>query len=412
MSGQVAQVEQKVKHNKHQGKVRLPRVAIISSERYPHHDTNTQQIIKNANAMSAAGLQVELVVPVQYKGFFKQNYDLSNAIYAYYNVPPGLKIKALRTFPASNLRWEKFFHSIAGTLYAVFSKKIDLAYTRNKFTALLCLFFGKKFIFETYRRHGDEYPKTMRWLAKRARGNTFVGMVLHSKVAADSMQKAGFPKEKLLVLHNGYDNADMLPVLTKQAARDKLGLAAGTQYVVYTGNMQKNKCIESLVDMAGRLPNTVFLLVGGRPEDVDRLKQYAGMNRVSNVLFTGRLPISVVSEYLYAADVLIIPPVSAPLEKYGRTVLPFKLFPYLAAGRPILAPDQPDMRELLSHHENALLVEPDNLAQDAQALAMLLADEPLQEKLSENALDTSKGLTWEERAAKFIVWLEAKWGGK
>ena len=81
MSGQVAQVEQKVKHNKHQGKVRLPRVAIISSERYPHHDTNTQQIIKNANAMSAAGLQVELVVPVQYKGFFKQNYDLSNAIY-------------------------------------------------------------------------------------------------------------------------------------------------------------------------------------------------------------------------------------------------------------------------------------------------------------------------------------------
>ncbi len=409
MSLTVAQVEQMVKHEKTFTGQKLPRIAIISSERYPHHDTNTQQIIKNASALSAAGLPVELVLPVQGKGFFDPAYQLSDAIYQYYNVAPGLKIKVLHTFPASDIRFEKFFHSIAGTLYAIFNKSVDIAYTRNKFAALLCLLFGKKFIFETYRRLGDENPKAMRWLAKRAKGKTFVGMVLHSKVAADSMQRVGFPPEKLLVLHNGYDNADMLPFLTKQQAREKLGLSPSSQFIVYTGNMQKNKCIESLVDIAEKVPNATFLLVGGRPEDVERLGEYAASKQVKNIILTGRQPIAVVSQYLYAADVLIIPPVSAPLEKYGRTVLPFKLFPYLAAGRPIVAPNQPDMRELLVHNENALLVEPDNLAQNAQALALLLADENLQEKLAEHATETSKGLTWEERARRFMSWVRGKW---
>jgi glycosyltransferase involved in cell wall biosynthesis len=409
MIEQAAQVEQMVKDDKKLAGLKLPRIAIISSERYPHHDTNTQQIIKNASALSAAGLPVHLVMPAQRKSYFQGQKRISQAIYQYYNVAPGLKIKVLRTFPAADIRFEKFFHSLAGTLYAVFNKQVDIAYTRNKFAALLCLLFGKKFIFETYRRLGDENPKAMRWLAKRARGKTFVGMVLHSKVAADSMQRAGFPQEKLLVLHNGYDNADMLPLLTKLQAREKLGLDPAAQYIVYTGNMQKNKCIESLVDIAGKVPNASFLLVGGRAEDVERLGGYAASKNIKNIILTGRQPIAVVSQYLYAADVLIIPPVSAPLEKYGRTVLPFKLFPYLAAGRPIVAPNQPDMRELLVHNNNALLVEPDNLEQNAQALVRLLADGNLQEKLAANATATSKGLTWEERARRFMAWVQGRW---
>jgi glycosyltransferase involved in cell wall biosynthesis len=388
---------------------KLPRIAIISSERYPHHDTNTQQIIKNASALHFAGLPVELIIPVQAKSFFSPTSNLIASIYKYYNVTPGLKIRVLWNVPASDLRLEKFFHSFAATLRAVFDKKIDLIYTRNKFVALLALFLGKKFMFETYRRMGDENPKAMRWLAKKSRGKTFAGMVLHSNVAAGSMLRVGFPMEKLLVLHNGYDNSDMQPVLTKTEARKKLGLDETAQYVVYTGNMQKNKCIESLIDIAGLLPGVNFMLVGGTPEDVERLNAYAETNAVKNIQLPGRQPIAAVSEYLYAADILIIPPVSAPLEKFGKTVLPFKLFPYLAAGRAIVAPDQPDMRELLVHNHNAILLEPDNTRQNADELKKLLSDVPFQQKLSANAAELSKSLTWEERANKFKNWLVENW---
>ncbi len=40
--------------------VPLPKISIISSERYPHHGTNTQQVVKNANAFHEAGIPVKL----------------------------------------------------------------------------------------------------------------------------------------------------------------------------------------------------------------------------------------------------------------------------------------------------------------------------------------------------------------
>jgi glycosyltransferase involved in cell wall biosynthesis len=224
------------------------------------------------------------------------------------------------------------------------------------------------------------------------------------------MLRAGIPQEKLLVLHNGVDNSDMLPRLGKSAARQALGLDTKLPYVVYTGNMQPNKCIESIIDMAALLPKVRFLLVGGRPEDLERLRAYAQSLKADNVDLVERRPIAEVSSYLYAADVLVIPPVSAPLEKFGKTVLPFKLFPYLAAGKPILAPDQPDMRELLVNGENGMLVPPDDAPGNSVLLESLLNDAALQARLSSMALETSEALTWESRATKFKNWLIRRWG--
>lgn len=387
----------------------LPTIAMISSERFPHHNTNTQQVIKNINGLHHIGMDVELIIPGNIQSFFNPKYHLAKEISKYYNVSNNLKIKVLKTVPTSSLKLEKFFHSLVATIATVFSSKYDLVYSRNKFSALIAFFLGKKVMFETYRRLGDESPRIMKWAGKKAKSDKFVGMVLHSNVAAESMLRAGFPKEKLLVLHNGVDNSDMLPILSKMEARQKLTLDLNAKYVVYTGNMQKNKCIESLVDIAAYLPNIIFLLVGGKPEDIDRLTTYCAAKKVKNVVLVERLPINEVSPYLYAADALIIPPVSAPMEKFGRTVLPFKLFPYLAAGRPIVAPNLADMRELLRHEENGILVTPDDAAQNAEAIRALFSDEKMQAQLAESAAETSRSLTWEARAEKFRNWLQGRW---
>lgn len=386
----------------------LPSVAYISNKIYPHHNTDTQQVIKNASALHDAGLSVELLIPLQLKHTGASHGVIQKEIYQYYNVSKGLKIKELWGVPAGWFSLEKFFHALISCLYVAFNKQYDLIYTRDKITALMAYLFGQKVVFETYRRYGDEFPGLMGWLARRVKKDNFLGMVLHSNMAAASMLRAGFPEEKLLVLHNGYDDSDMKPALSKEESRKQLGLSDQAKYVTYTGNMQKNKCIESLIDIAPNVPDAQFLLVGGTPEDVERLKAYAATKGVNNIILTGHRPIAEVSLYLYAADVLIIPPVSAPLEKFGRTVLPFKTFPYLAASRPIIAPDAPDVRELLVHGHNAMLVEPDNTLQNARALMDLLADDDLQHTLSFHAASLAKLLTWEERAAKLVAWLKVK----
>lgn len=387
----------------------LPRVAYITNKIYPHHNTDTQQVIKNASALHAAGLPVELIIPLQLKALLKPGYDVAEAVYSFYNIEKGLKIKQLAGFPAGGSNIEKFFHPIIAACFVALRRKYDVIYTRDKFSALLALFTGRKFVFETYRRFGDESPKAMSWLAKRAKRKNFLGMVLHSNVAARSMAKVGFPEEKLFVLHNGYDDSDMQPVLSKEEARKQLGLDVNEVYIVYTGNMQKNKCIESLIDIAEGVPGAKFLLVGGREEDVKRLTEYAETKGVSNVILAGHQPIALVSHYLYAADVLIIPPVSAPLEKFGRTVLPFKTFPYLAAGRPIVAADAPDIRELLVHRHNAILVKADDSLQNAAAINELLADKTLMKELAGNASQLAKTLTWEARANKLKAILRKIW---
>lgn len=383
----------------------LPPIVYISSEQYPHHNTDTQQVVKNTTALQEAGLDIELLIPVQYRRLLNWKYDTQAEIRRFYNVGPGLKITELWGFPATPLRLEKFFHAFFATLYVLFRRPGSIIYTRNKRVAIFAFLLGKRIIFETYRKLGDEFPRFMQFLAKYAGSKKLIGILTHSNVAAESMRRAGFPQEKLLVLHNGVDNSDMLPVLSKTAAKQQLNLHIDTKYVVYTGNMQKNKCIESLVDIAAYLPEITFLLVGGKPDDLTRLTNYCGVKKVKNVVLVERQPVSMVSQYLYAADALIIPPVSAPMEQFGKTVLPFKLFPYLAAGRPIVAPDLADMRELLRHNENGLLVQPDDAAQNAEAIRALFSDENMQARLASNAAETSKSLTWGARAEKLKQWL-------
>jgi glycosyltransferase involved in cell wall biosynthesis len=380
-------------------------IAYISSERYPHHNTNTQQIIKNVSSLRAVGVGIDLIVPRQAAMYLASDAQLEAAICNYYNVPPGLGIKQTGLFPATRFQLDKYLHPIFAIIYCRLIKGYDVIYTRNIFTAILLALFRVKFMFETYQRLGDTKPRFIKLLTKQAKKGRMLGMVLHSNVAAESLRGAGFPSEKLLVLHNGVDNSDMLPILTKTAARQQLKLDLNARYVVYTGNMQRNKCVEVVVDIAAYTPEINYLLVGAKPDDIVRLTAYCEAKKAKNVSLVERQPVNMVSQYLYAADALIIPPAAAPMQSFGKTVLPFKLFPYLAAGRPIIAPDQADMQELLRSNENGLLVPPDAPEQNAKAIRALFSDENMMEKLAANAAETSRALTWEARALRYKSWL-------
>ncbi len=385
------------------GEVQLPKVALICNERFPIHSTSTNQVIKNAQALHAVGLPIDLIIPWQQQEVFDQNYHLKQEIYKYYNIPNGLGIKVLKTLPANKIRWEKFSNAIAGLIYAKY-KEYDLIYTRNKFTALLALLTRMSFIFETYRLLGDDFPVVMRLLARFSKKSRLKGIILHSKLAEKSFLRSGFPPEKLTTIHNGFDLRDISPVLSRKEARALLRLDSTKPLIVYAGNMQKNKSVDSLIDLAARTPEYGFMLVGGTSKDLNQLKKYAAEKRVENVSFLGHKPVSKVSMYLYAADILIMPMVSKPLEG-GKTVLPFKTFLYLAVGRPILAPQQDDLSEILKDRENAILVPPDDIEQATLAVREIIGDKELQQKLSTNALRDSKEMTWEKRAGKIIQWI-------
>jgi glycosyltransferase involved in cell wall biosynthesis len=150
--------------------------------------------------------------------------------------------------------------------------------------------------------------------------------------------------------------------------------------------------------MAARSPELQYLICGGYPEDVAAAKQLAAAAGATNLTFTGWIDVHALAPYLYASDVLLIPPTSAPLQKHGNTVMPIKTYTYLAAGRVIVGPKQEDVREVLHDGENCLLVEPDQLDAAVATVRDAFADPARMERIGTQAERDSALYTWEARA--------------
>ncbi|MBV8687661.1 MAG: glycosyltransferase [Alphaproteobacteria bacterium] len=256
------------------------------------------------------------------------------------------------------------------------------------------------FAVEHYQPWPDRLPVLRPMIRRTARAAHCLGFVLHSAYAAASFRRIGVPEARLLVAHNGADLAGQR--LGREAARARLGLPAGAAIAVYAGRVSARKGLERVLEMAAARPATLFLLVGSEGEGpVEAAAARLGNVRVVPWQEPGRLP-----QWLDSADVLIVPPSSAPLERYGDCVLPMKTFAYLAAGRPILAPASPDTAELLRDGENALLVPPDDPAAAAAGLDRLLGDRALAARLAAGARRTAAGLGWDDRAARIAAFLK------
>jgi glycosyltransferase involved in cell wall biosynthesis len=163
-----------------------------------------------------------------------------------------------------------------------------------------------------------------------------------------------------------------------------------------------------VIALARAIPEASVVIVGVEHGSAEGrwLSAQLQAARVDNAVLVPRVGLRDVAPYLYAADCLIIPPTDEPLRRYGRTVLPMKVFPYMAAGRPILAPRLPDIEEVLRDGETALLVEPGNVQASADAVRRLLGDRQFADRLSHAAREQARTFTWAARAQLITTTLE------
>ena len=103
------------------------------------------------------------------------------------------------------------------------------------------------------------------------------------------------------------------------------------------------KGLDQVLALADLRPDTLFLLIGGEEEG----PIHAEAARRGNVRIVPQQTPAALPRWLFAADALLIPAAREPLERFRNCVLPLKLYSYLAAGRPIIAPIAPDTAELL-----------------------------------------------------------------
>jgi glycosyltransferase involved in cell wall biosynthesis len=282
-------------------------------------------------------------------------------------------------------------------------RQADLVYTRNLWVAWMSLLFGQRVVFDHYRPWPDQIPPLQYWLYRMFCHRRFLGSICHSEYTRQKYIELGVPAAKLHCVHNGFEPARFAAPIPLAEAKALIGIPPEAKTVVYTGRINHKKGLELVIEAAKRLPALTFLLVGSYGDGpIERLAA-----TVPNIRIIPWQSEPELSRYIYAADVLLIPPSLSPLAKFGSTVLPLKLFFYLGSGRPILAGNTPDVAEVLKADETAYLCPPDSLDAVVEGLHRLTSDAALSTRLAANAQADSRNFTWAARAQKIAAIIAA-----
>lgn len=163
--------------------------------------------------------------------------------------------------------------------------------------------------------------------------------------------------------------------------REELGLMPGQPVVLYTGSFVKLQALDLLVKgiplVAARVPAVRFVLVGGRPAEIDELRRVAEtVGAAPYLILLPERPQAEMPAFMGAASVLVSPRVRGINP-------PGKLFSYLNSGRPIVATDCEVHTQFLTPR-CAILTAPDPES-FGRGVIQALTDEPQAARLTKAA---------------------------
>lgn len=188
----------------------------------------------------------------------------------------------------------------------------------------------------------------------------------------------------------------------KERLRRQLKLPQDAFLLGYTGVVGANPnndyyeiddVIKSLVDLPERIS---LVIVGEINHNAEWLRQIAREFDVSGrVVVVPWQERSLIPNYLQAFDAILIP--KRKKDFVGDS--PAKMFPALAARRPIIAGRAECIEEVLTHNLDALIVRENNPSGWKEAILAIYHDSKLGEHLASNALITKDKYTWSKRGA-------------
>lgn len=320
-------------------------------------------------------------------------------------------------------------HKLKAALPKAIYELLELAYSFVAYRRLLkaALEFNPDFLYERYNLHllagamlkrklglplllevnaplaeerghfgGLGLPRLARWAEGRAwRAADYVLPV--TRVLAGHVAAVGVPYSRIVVIPNGINRDHFAAAPAPSVARERLGFA-GHLVLGFTGFVRDWHGVDRVIRWMATEDapaNAVLLVVGDGPvrSDLERLADNLGLH--GRVRFTGVVPRERVPEHVAAFDIALQPAVVT----YAS---PLKLFEYLALAKAVVAPRQPNIEEILTDGDNALLFDPAVPRALEHALTRLCADSALRNRLAASAAATIDrlDLTWLGNARK------------
>ncbi len=182
-----------------------------------------------------------------------------------------------------------------------------------------------------------------------------------SKSDAASAARLPFCKNRVQYIPLGITP---ISFLSKEAAREALGLSGDEPVIGTIAELTKNKGIAYAVEAMRSLPNVRYLIIGEGEERRALAEAARAANSQDRVFFADHIPDA--ARFLKAFDTFLLPSL-----KEG---LPYVLLEAGLAGLPVVASRVGGVLDLIKDGETGLLVSPKNPTQIAEKLKELLAD--------------------------------------
>jgi glycosyltransferase involved in cell wall biosynthesis len=244
-------------------------------------------------------------------------------------------------------------------------------------------------------KHNDDRFRTgpFRYVERALARRTGRLIAITHALARFTIDRVGLPADKVEVVHYGLDEPP-----AAWGENPPVALPEGARVVLAVCRLAEQKgvdvAVRALAEVRNEHRDAVLVVLGEGPERDALERLAAGLGLGGAVFLPGRA--GDVAEWLARAEVVVHP---VRWEGFGLAVLEAML-----AGRPIVASEVSSIPELVVADETGLLVPPDDPGALARALARLLADSGLAERLAAAGLSRARAeFSVDQMAARTIA---------
>jgi glycosyltransferase involved in cell wall biosynthesis len=210
----------------------------------------------------------------------------------------------------------------------------------------------------------------------------------------------GIHPSKIVVMPNGVNLEDLRSESASTELSQQLGVT-DKGFISFVGWFKKWHGLEFLVEAfhhSGlRAQGAVLLLIGDGLAMPD-LKTYVTVHGLEDsVIFSGAIAHEKIAPYLALIDIAVQPAAN-------EYCCPMKVIEYLALSKPIVAPRQENIEELMEDGKQGLLFDPIDANQLIQALEKVVLDSSMRGRMGKEGLATihTRGLLWTSNAQRVI----------
>ena len=220
-----------------------------------------------------------------------------------------------------------------------------------------------------------------------------------TQVLADHMVSRGVDSRRIRVIPNAINEQHYAELPTCEQAKAASGLN-GRVVVGFTGFVREWDRLDRIVKwiaLRAADQNVHLLVIGDGPARLEVEQCAARLGVADRLTFTGAVAREQVPALSMAFDIAL----QTALVPYAS---PLCLFEYLALSKAIVAPDQPNHQEILTHGVDAWLYDPLDPQGIEKALDALAGNVGLRQQLAAAAGEViaRKQFTWRQHAEKVV----------